>query len=350
MKPVLILSICCSALFVSNISLAASETIINGAGATFPYPVYAKWASEYEKLTGVKLNYQAIGSGGGIKQIKAKTVDFGASDAPLEEQELAESNLLQFPAVMGGVVPVINLKEIMPGQLKLTGEVLADIYMGKITSWQDKQITELNPGLDIPDEKITVVHRSDGSGTTFIYTDYLSKVSEDWQAQIGSAKDIPWPTGVGGKGNQGVASYVQRIKGGIGYVEYAYALQNQMSHVSLQNQAGQFLEPNAVTFKAAAANADWLNSKNYHVILTDQPGNDSWPITGASFVLLSKNPEKPEQTKAVLEFFSWAYEQGQQMAHDLDYVSMPNTVVDMVEQTWQSEILNSENQPVWSAK
>lgn len=350
MKRALLFGICCSSLLSVNISLAADDSIINGAGATFPYPIYAKWASEYEKNTGKRLNYQAIGSGGGIKQIQAKTVDFGASDAPLHSEELNEFSLIQFPTVMGGVVPVINLSGVNPGELKLTGEILADIYMGQITDWQDTRIVNLNPELNIPKEKITVVHRSDGSGTTFIYTDYLSKVNEQWKEKLGTAKDIAWPTGVGGKGNQGVASYVQRIKGGIGYVEYAYALQNNMSHVLLQNHSGQFLEPNLNTFKAAAANANWSDAPNYNVILTNQPGKDSWPITGASFILLNKDPSNSKQTKEVLEFFNWAYKNGQQMANELDYVSIPESVIDMVKQTWQTSILDTNNQPVWSEK
>lgn len=350
MKRALFLGIYCSSLLGANISFAASDSIINGAGATFPYPIYAKWASEYEKSTGKRLNYQAIGSGGGIKQIKAKTVDFGASDAPLENEELEESGLIQFPTVMGGVVPVINLSGVNPGELKLTGEILADIYMGQITDWQDTRIVDLNPELNIPKEKITVVHRSDGSGTTFIYTDYLSKVNSQWKEKFGTAKDVAWATGVGGKGNQGVASYVQRIKGGIGYVEYAYALQNNMSHVQLQNQSGQFLEPNLNTFKAAAANANWADVSNYNVILTDQPGEDSWPITGASFVLLNKNPTNAKQTVEVLEFFNWAYKNGQQMASELDYVSIPDSVINMVEETWQTSILDANNQPLWLEK
>lgn len=347
MRKAVIYSLFCSGLLSTGISYAQSDVVINGAGATFPYPVYAKWASAYEKQTGVKLNYQAIGSGGGIKQIKAKTTDFGASDAPLTSIELSESDLMQFPAVMGGVVPIVNLPGLQPGELKLNGQILADIYMGKINQWDDKQIKALNPALDLPNQKITVVHRSDGSGTTFIFTDYLNKVSRDWQTNIGSSKDIAWPTGVGGKGNQGVASYVQRIKGAVGYVEFAYALQNKMSHVSLKNHDGKFVDPTLNTFQSAAANAKWQEADHYYIVLTDQPGVNSWPITGASFILLSKKSKDPEQTKEVLKFFEWAYTNGQKMATELDYVPMPSNVTEMVQQSWQQGLTDAQNMPIW---
>lgn len=349
MRINLITSLFYSAILATNISYAQSSTIINGAGATFPYPVYSKWASAYESQTGTKLNYQAIGSGGGIKQIKAKTTDFGASDAPLVSQELNESNLLQFPAIMGGVVPIINLPTVKQGELKLNGQILADIYLGKITNWNHQAIKAINPDLNIPDQEITVVHRADGSGTTFIFSDYLTKVSTEWQGLIGSAKDIAWPTGVGGKGNQGVASYVQRIKGSIGYVEYAYALQNKMSYVSLENKAGNFVQPTLKTFQAAATNAKWDDANNYYVILTNQPGADSWPITGASFILLPKTSDNPEQTKAVLQFFSWAYKNGNQMATELDYVPMPANVIELVQGGWQQHLKDKSGNAIWPA-
>lgn len=329
-------------------SHAADVKTINGAGATFPYPIYAKWASSYQQRTGVvKLNYQAIGSGGGIKQIKAKTVDFGASDAPLKAAELKQAGLMQFPAIMGGVVPIVHLEGVQPGQLKLTGEVLADIYLGKITRWNDKRIKTLNPNLELPDKAITVVHRSDGSGTTFIFTNYLSKVSGDWKQNVGNAKAVSWPEGVGGKGNQGVASYVERIDGAIGYVEYAYALQNDMGYALLKNEAGHFVAPTQDTFKAAAAGADWQHAPGFYVILTNQPGEKSWPITGASFILVYKRPQHPEQVQAVLKFFDWAYRNGDQTAAKLNYVPLPKSVVELVEQAWHKQIENSSGQPLW---
>jgi len=320
---------------------------ISGAGATFPYPVYAKWAETYANTTGVKMNYQSIGSGGGIKQIKAKTVDFGASDAPLKPEELNESGLMQFPMVMGGVVPVVNIPGIKPGEVKLSSEVFANIYLGKIKNWDDNAIKTLNPGLKLPKQAITVVHRSDGSGTTWIFTNYLSKVSEDWAKKVGNDKAVAWPTGVGGKGNEGVASYVKRIKGSIGYVEYAYALQNKMSYALLQNKGGNFVAPTSSSFQAAAANADWNNAPGFYMVLTDQPGKDSWPITGATFILVYKTQDKPDNGRAVLKFFDWAYKNGGKMAESLDYVPMPDSVVSLVEKTWSSDIKDSSNKAVW---
>jgi phosphate transport system substrate-binding protein len=328
----------------------AAVTEISGAGATFPYPVYAKWAEAYNKSSGVKMNYQSIGSGGGIKQITAKTVDFGASDAPLTADELNQAGLLQFPMVMGGVVPVVNLPDIKAGQLKLSATVLADIYLGKVEKWNDSAITSLNPGLPLPNKSITVVHRSDGSGTTWIYTNYLSKVSPEWKSRVGNDKAVAWPVGVGGKGNEGVASYVSRIKGAIGYVEYAYALQNKMASVKLQNQAGKYVDPTSASFQAAAASADWSNAPGFYMVLTDQPGDTSWPITGATFILMHKKQEKPDVAKAVLGFFAWAYQNGGDMAAGLDYVPMPNSVVDLVEKNWQKEIKGSDGTVVWSGK
>lgn len=323
---------------VAGIANADEVKEISGAGATFPYPVYAKWAEAYAKLTGVKMNYQSIGSGGGIKQIKAKTVDFGASDAPLQPEELDKAGLMQFPMVMGGVVPVVNIPGFKPGDLHLSGKVLAQIFMGEITKWDDSRIAELNKGLTLPNSAITVVHRSDGSGTTWIFTNYLSKVSSTWKDNIGNDKAVSWPAGVGGKGNEGVASYVKRIKGSIGYVEYAYALQNKMSYAQLQNQAGNFVSPTSENFQAAAANADWAHAPGFYMVLTDQPGAKSWPITGATFILVYKTQDKPANAAAVLKFFDWAYHNGGAMAQQLDYVPMPSSVVSLVEKTWANNI------------
>ena len=328
----------------------AEVKTINGAGATFPYPVYAKWAEAYYKATGIKLNYQSIGSGGGVKQIKAKTVDFGASDAPLKPEELKKHGLFQWPQIMGGVVPVVNIRGLKSGQLKLSREVLAGIYLGTIRTWNDPKIAALNPGLKLPSRKITVVHRSDGSGTTFIFTNYLAKISPVWKEKVGFGKAISWPTGIGGKGNEGVASYVKRIPGGIGYVEFAYALQNKLTTVLLENHDGKYVAPTAETFQAAAASADWAKAEGYYLILTDQPGEKSWPITGASFILVHKVAEKPERTKAVLKFFDWAFKNGGEMALKLHYVPMPENVVKMVEEKWASEIKDTSGNPVWPAQ
>ncbi|MBI3545351.1 MAG: phosphate ABC transporter substrate-binding protein PstS [Gammaproteobacteria bacterium] len=329
-------------------ALTQAETTINGAGATFPYPIYAKWADAYKTKNGIGMNYQSIGSGGGIKQIKAKTVDFGASDKPLPVEELNEAGLMQFPMIMGGVVPVVNLDGVKAGQIKLTGGVLADIYLGKISQWNDPAIAKLNPGIALPKEKITVVSRSDGSGTTFIFTHYLSQVSPAFKEKIGNNTSVSWPAGVGGKGNEGVASYVQRIKGAIGYVEYAYALQNKMTHTQLQNKSGKFVNPDNETFQAAAASADWAKTPGFNLMLTDQTGDKSWPITGASFILLHKQQEKPETAQQVLKFFDWAYHHGNKMADELDYVPMPAPVVKLVEETWKKEIKDSKGNPIWT--
>lgn len=327
---------------------AYSAQTLNGAGATFPYPIYAKWAEAYKTKTGIGMNYQSIGSGGGIKQIKSRTVDFGASDKPLPIEELNESGLIQFPMVMGGVVPVVNLSGVKPGELKLTGAVLADIYLGKITVWNDPAIAGLNPGTNLPKQKIIAVSRSDGSGTTFIFTHYLSKVSPEFKKKIGNNTSVSWPAGVGGKGNEGVASYVQRLKGSIGYVEYAYALQNKMIFAQLQNKAGKFVNPDSESFQAAAANADWANAPGFNLMLTDQPGEKSWPITGATFILIYKNQDKPETAREVLKFFDWAYRHGDKMADALDYVPMPATVVKLVEQIWKKEIKDGSGKVVWT--
>jgi phosphate transport system substrate-binding protein len=328
---------------------AADVTAISGAGATFPYPVYAKWAEAYQKETGVKMNYQSIGSGGGIKQIKAKTVDFGASDAPLKAEELDQAGLMQFPMVMGGVVPVVNVPGIKAGDLKLSSELMADIFLGKIKKWNDAAIKKINPGLNLPDRAISVVHRADGSGTTWIFTNYLSKVSKEWKEKVGNNKSVSWPTGVGGKGNEGVASYVGRIKGSIGYVEYAYALQNKMSYALLQNKDGHFVAPTSEAFQAAAANADWKNAPGFYMVLTDQPGAKSWPITGATFILVYKEQSKPATAAAVLKFFDWSYHHGNAMAEKLDYVPMPDSVVSLVESTWASNIKGTDGKAVWTA-
>lgn len=341
-----------AAVFVLGLLLAAPARAgevkqINGAGATFPYPIYAAWAKAYEAETGVRLNYQSIGSGGGIKQIKSKTVDFGASDAPMKPSDLEKYGLVQWPQVMGGVVPVVNLPGLKPGGLRLDGRTLADIFLGRIRKWNDSAIAALNPGLDLPDMPITVVHRADGSGTTFIFTNYLAKVSDTWRKKVGGAKAVSWPAGIGGKGNEGVASYVTRIKGGIGYVEYAYAVQNRMQYALMKNREGHFVAPTVESFQAAAADADWAHAKGYYLILTDQPGAESWPITGASFILVYADAVKPERTRAVLKFFDWAFHHGQKMAIDLHYVPIPDKVVKMVERTWTERIRDPKGAPVW---
>lgn len=325
-----------------------AATTINGAGATFPYPIYGKWAEAYKAKTGIGMNYQSIGSGGGIKQITAKTVDFGASDAPLTVEKLNEIGLMQFPMVMGGVVPVINLKGVAPGELKLTGAVLADIYLGKISTWNDAAIVKLNPQAKLPAEKITVVARADGSGTTFIFTHYLSQVSAEFKDKIGNNTSVSWKSGVSGKGNEGVASYVQRLNGSIGYVEYAYALQNKMTYVQMQNRDGKFVKPDSESFQAAAAGADWKGTPGFNLMLTNQAGAKAWPITGATFILVYKKQDKAENAREVLKFFDWAYHHGDKMAEELDYVPMPASVVKLVEDTWKKEIKDAQGNAVWT--
>ena len=315
-------------------AVPAGAANITGAGATFPYPIYSKWAEAYRAKTGVGLNYQSIGSGGGIKQILAKTVDFGASDAPLEPAQLEKDGLVQFPMVMGGVVPVVNIEGIKPGALRLSGAVLADIYLGKISKWNAPAIAALNPGVKLPDQDITVVARSDGSGTTFIFTNYLSKLSAEWKDKAGNNTSVKWPAGVSGKGNEGVAAYVQRLPGSIGYVEYAYALQNKMAYALLQNKDGNFVAPDDKTFRAAAANAQWDKAPGFYLLLTDQPGKESWPITGATFILMHKKQDKPENAAIALKFFDWAYEAGDKLALDLDYVPMPDKVKSTIASSW----------------
>ncbi|MBI5236638.1 MAG: phosphate ABC transporter substrate-binding protein PstS [Deltaproteobacteria bacterium] len=317
---------------------ANAEGLINGAGSTFAYPLYSKWAYEYNKKTGIKLNYQSIGSGGGIKQIKSKTVDFGATDAPLTAKELEESGLMQFPMAIGGVVPVINLAGVKPGEVKLTGELIADIYLGKILKWNDKRLAEINPGVNLPEEKITVVYRSDGSGTTWIFTNYLDKISKAWHEKTGTGTAVNWPTGVGGKGNEGVATYVKRLNGSIGYVEYAYALQNKLTHTRLSNRGRAFVEPSMDSFSAAAGNADWKGTPGFGVILTDQPGKTAWPIAGATFILIYKNPSDCRTTKTMLEFFDWAYVNGVDMARSMDYVPVPLQVYEMMKKAWAKDV------------
>src|SRR5215470_7154345 len=328
--------------FLSLAPLAFSANVlaadITGAGATFPFPIYSKWADAYKTKTGVGMNYQSIGSGGGIKQIQSKTVDFGASDMPLKPEELDKSGLMQFPAIIGGVVMVVNLDGVKPGELKLTGPLVADIYFGKLKKWNEKPIADANPSVKLPDENITVVRRSDGSGTTFLFTDYLSKVSPEWKEKVGSSTAVSWPEGVGGKGNEGVASYVQRIKGSIGYVEYAYAKKNKMTFTALQNKDGAYLLPDDTKFQAAAAYADWKNAPGFYQILTYQPGKDSWPITGASFILMQKMQDKPANAQEVLKFFDWSFKNGQKMAEELDYVPLPSGLVAQISDAWKKEI------------
>jgi phosphate transport system substrate-binding protein len=331
--------------------LAASQSglaaDITGAGATFPYPIYAKWAEAYKAKTGNNLNYQSIGSGGGIRQIQNKTVDFGASDMPLKPEELDKSGLMQFPTVVGGDVPVVNLPGIKPGEIKLTGPALADIYLGKIKKWNDPVLTSLNPGVKLPDQDITVVHRSDGSGTTFIWVNYLSKVSPEWKEKVGEGTSVNWPAGVGGKGNEGVASYVQRISGAIGYVEYAYALQNKLVHTLVKNRDGNFVAPSIESFRAAAAGAQWDKAPGMYLILTDQSGKNSWPISGATFILVYKSQEKPDRAKEVLSFFDWAYASGDKLAMELDYVPLPDSVVKLIQGSWKNDIKDPNGKPVW---
>ena len=310
---------------------------ISGAGASFIYPLISRWSADYNAATGAKVNYQSIGSGGGIAQIKAGTVDFGSSDKPLPSEELAEAGLGQFPSAIGGVVPVMNLEGMAPGQLRLTGAVLADIFLGKIATWNDPAIAALNPGTPLPDGKISIVHRSDGSGTTFNFSNYLSKVSPDWKSTVGEGTSLQWPTGVGGKGNEGVASYVQQIKGAIGYVELAYALQNGMPYASMQNAAGNWVEPNDKTFAAAAATADWANATDFNLVITNAPGADAWPITATNFMLMPKQPKDPARSRATLDFFKWAFEQGQAQAAELHYVPLPAELVTQIEAYWAAE-------------
>ena len=328
-------------------AMSAHSADLTGAGATFPYPIYSKWAEAYKAATGIGLNYQSIGSGGGIKQIKAKTVDFGASDMPLKADELEKEGLMQFPAIIGGVVPVVNLDGITPGQMKLTADVIAAIHLGKISKWNDPAIVALNPDLKLPALAITVVHRADGSGTTFLWTDYLSKANAEFKSTIGSGTAVKWPTGVGGKGNEGVAANVQRVKGAFGYIEYAYAKKNKITHAQLKNRDGEFVQPDDETFKAAAANGDWANTPGMGVILTNQPGKNSWPATGASFIIMHKTQAEALTGRAVLKFFDWAYKNGAAMATDLDYVPMPAATVKLVHDLWKSQLKDASGKAIW---
>lgn len=337
---------------LAAISLGAALTVsapghaqsVTGAGATFPAPIYSKWADSYSKATGVKINYQSVGSGAGIKQIKGKTVDFGASDAPLSDEELQKDGLLQFPTVIGGVVPVINVPGIATGQLKLSGEVLGDIFLGKVAKWNAPAIAGLNPGVKLPDADIAVVRRADGSGTSFVFTTYLSKVNAEWKTKVGAGTAVNWPTGAGGKGNEGVAAFVQRLPNSIGYVEYAYAKQNKMNHVQLRNQAGSFVAPDDLTFKAAAAGADWV--KTFAQDLTDKPGKDSWPITGATYIIMYKSADKPEASSTALKFFEWAYQNGDKSAEELEFVPLPAAVKDLVRKQWASQMKDAAGKPI----
>jgi phosphate transport system substrate-binding protein len=339
--------------FSTMLGLAASASLllagtavaqdVTGAGASFPAPLYAKWASEYAKTTGNKVNYQSVGSGAGIRQIDAKTVDFGASDMPLKDEDLAKKGQLQFPTVIGGVVPVVNIQGVAPGQLKLTGQLIADIYLGKITKWTDPAITALNPGVKLPDAAIAPVRRADGSGTTFLFTNYLSKVSPEWKDKVGDGTAVNWPTGAGGKGNEGVAAFVGRLPNSIGYVEYAYVKQNKMTYALMKNKDGNFVPPSDTAFKAAAAGADW--AKTFYQILTEQPGKDAWPISGATFILMHKVQDKPVNAAGSLKFFAWAYANGDKMADDLDYVPMPASVKAAIEKSW-AEIKDASGKPI----
>ncbi|MBK8322921.1 MAG: phosphate ABC transporter substrate-binding protein PstS [Betaproteobacteria bacterium] len=330
------------------LSAPAYAAEITGAGASFPAPIYAKWADAYQKATSNKLNYQSIGSGGGIKQIIAKTVDFGASDGVMSPEDLQKNGLMQFPTVIGGVVPVVNVAGLKPGQLKLTGQLLGDIYLGKVNKWNDKAIADLNPGTALPDQAIAVVRRADGSGTTFIFSNYLTKVNAEWKEKVGFGTAVQWPIGLGGKGNEGVSAFVQRIPGAIGYVEYAYAKQNKLTHASMRNQSGNFVQPDDLTFKAAAAGAEWAKNA-FGVILTEQPGKDSWPITGATFILMHLKQEKPAQAAEALKFFEWAYKNGNAMADELDYVAFPDDVKKQIMAAW-ANIKDASGKPVYAPK
>jgi len=332
-----------------SLTLASSAYAVDitGAGATFPYPIYAKWADAYNGKTGTKLNYQSIGSGGGIKQIQNKTVDFGASDKPLKPEELDKNGLIQFPTVVGGVVPVVNIPGVGNGDLRLSGEVLANIFLKKITKWNDAAIKSLNPNLALPDAGITVVHRSDGSGTTFVFANYLTKVSKEWNDKVGADTSVSWPTGIGGKGNEGVASYAQRVKYSIGYVEYAYAKQNGLPYVAMQNREGEFVKPSIESFQSAAQYAEWEKAPGFYEILTNEPGKATWPIAGATFILMHKNQDNPANAKEIVKFFDWAYNNGDQMAKALDYVPMPASVITLIQAHWKNNLKGKDGAAIW---
>jgi len=332
--------------FVSQPVVAAD---LSGAGATFPYPIYAKWADAYKKATGIGLNYQSIGSGGGIKQIKAKTVTFGASDAPLSGKDLDETGLVQFPMVMGGIVPVVNLEGIKPGEIVLDGPTVANIFLGAIKKWDDPAIQKLNPDAKLPSAAIVVVHRSDGSGTTYNFTYYLSAVSPDWKSQVGTEKAVEWPVGIGAKGNEGVANNVAQTAGSIGYVEYAYAKQNKLTYTDMMNKDGKKVAPTSESFAAAAANADWESEPGYGVILANQPGATTWPMTAATWILMYKSPKDPAASRAALKFFAWAYDNGGKMADELDYIAMPEGVVTSVKAMWAKDIKGADGKPIFAS-
>ena len=330
------LSLCAVVLGAVVLPATVLAQDVTGAGATFPAPLYAKWADSYHKQSGARINYQSVGSGAGIRQIKAKTVDFGASDMPITDEELAKDGMIQFPTVIGGVVPVVNIKGITPGQIKLTGAVLGDIYLGKVTKWNDAALTALNPGVPLPDADISVVRRADGSGTSFIFTNYLSKVNAEWKAKVGEGTAVNWPVGAGGKGNEGVAAFVQRLPNSIGYVEYAYVKQNKMTYTLLKNKDGNFVPPSDTNFKAAAAGADW--NKTFYQITTDQPGKDAWPLSNPTYILMYKTQDKAANASNALKFFDWAYNNGDQTADDLDYVPLPAAVKDLVRKQWAVQL------------
>ena len=326
------------AIIAASSVFAANAADITGAGASFIYPVMSKWSADYSTATGKKVNYQSIGSGGGIAQIKANTVDFGSSDAPLKPEDLAASGLVQFPSVIGGVVPVLNVAGIDAGAMKLDGPTLANIFLGKITKWNDPAIVALNQGLTLPDAKITVVHRSDGSGTTFNFVNYLSKVNNEWKSSVGEGTSVQWPVGIGGKGNEGVAAYVKQIKGSIGYVEFSYALQNRLTFSRMKNAAGNFVQPRDETFSAAAASAEWGSAKDFYLVMTNAPGEQSWPITATNFILMRKQPKSADGAKAAVEYFRWIYANGDAQARQLDYVPLPDSLVRQIETYWQQNL------------
>jgi len=340
----------CTLVLGAAYAMSVYATDISGAGATFPYPIYAKWAEAYQKTADVKLNYQSIGSGGGIKQIQASTVTFGASDKPLTADELDKSDLVQFPMIIGGVVPVVNVPGLKPGALTLDGPTLASIYLGEITKWDDAKIKALNPGLALPSVAIATVHRADGSGTNFLFTTYLAAVSPKFKSDVGADASVEWPNGIGGKGNEGVASMTAQTNGAIGYVEYAYAKQNNMTYVKMKNKDGSVVAPEIKSFQAAAGNADWAHANGYYLVLVDQPGKDSWPITGASFILMQKASKDAAASLTALKFFAWAYKNGADMATSLDYVPLPKNVVELVEKTWATSIKGPDGKPIWTGK
>jgi phosphate transport system substrate-binding protein len=342
------MSYAAAATIAAALSITTAQAAdISGAGATFPYPIYAKWADAYKKETGNGLNYQSIGSGGGIKQIEAKTVTFGATDKPLGEKELTDNGLIQFPMIIGGIVPVVNVEGVKPGELVLDGPTLADIFMGKITKWDDPAIAKLNPKAKLPPTAIAVVHRSDGSGTSFIFTTYLSQSSADWKSKVGADAAVEWPVGIGAKGNEGVANNVAQTRGAIGYVEYAYAKQNKLTYANMVNKDGKSVAPETKSFQAAAANADWKSVPGYGVILTSQPGGESWPITAASFILMHTVPQDAAASAEALKFFDWAYKNGAKMAEELDYIPMPDNVVELSRGEW-AKIKDSDGKPIFA--